>query len=94
MASAHRSTARGRGFDFTAHMRRLCADMVARLDALRHVDLPRVAIGFCQARTPTRHGTYASLTPMRFAGGQMHASRRGRKWGVQRLYSPSGSEYL
>ena len=30
------------GFDFTLHMRRLCADMVARLDRLRHIEFPLI----------------------------------------------------
>ena len=96
------SSARGRksrvgrtgkaGFDFTLHIRRLCEDVVARLDCLRHVDMSRVAISFSQARKTTSHGMYASLTPMRFAGGRKHTVRGGKKWGVQRLQGASGHE--
>jgi hypothetical protein len=82
------------GFDFTAHAARLCGDMVARLDALRHIDLGRVAMSFCQTRKTTRFGRYASLTPLRFAGGQTHTMRRGRRWTVQRLVAPDGREML
>ena len=82
------------GFDFTLHMRRLCDDMVARVDRLRHVDMGRVAVSFSQARKATSHGMYASLTPMRFAGGRMHTIRRGKKWSVQRLHAPDGREVL
>lgn len=82
------------GFDFTYHMRRLCQDMVARVDQLRHVDLARVAISFSQTRRTTAYGIYASLTPMRFANGKTHTIRRGRKWGVQRLNGPDGREML
>ena len=39
------------GFDFTLHMRRLCEDMVARLEQLRHIDMARVAVSFAQTRT-------------------------------------------
>ena len=83
-----------RGFHFTLHVRRLAEDMTRRLPQLRHVDLARVAISFSQTRADTRHGVYASLTPMRFAGGRMHARRRGRTWAVQRLYDASGHEML
>lgn len=82
------------GFDFTGHMRRLCEDVVGRVPQLGHVDMDRVAVSFCQARKAVEHGMYASLTPMRFAGGRTHAVRRGRKWAVQRLYDDSGREIL
>ncbi len=82
------------GFDFTLHMRRLCDDMVARLDPLRHVDMSRVAVSFVQTRRPGSLGMFASLTPLRFAGGQMHSFRRKRRWGIQRLYDDDGREML
>ena len=82
------------GFDFTLHMRRLCDDVVARVDQLRHVRMPLVAISFSQARKASSHGMYASLTPMRFADGQMYTTRRGQRWGVQRLRSADGQEML
>ena len=75
-------------------MRRLCDDMVARLDQLRHVDMSRVAVSFSQTRRAGSQGMYASLTPLRFAGGQMHTFRRKRRWGIQRLYDPDGREML
>ncbi len=82
------------GLDFTGHVRRLCDDMVARTAPLAHVDMQRVAVGFAQARKATTHGLYASLTPLRFAGGELHCVRRGRKWGVQRLFARDGREIL
>ena len=82
------------GFDFTLHMRRLCDDMVARLDQLRHVDMSRVAVSFAQTRRTGSQGMFASLTPLRFAGGQVHTFRRKRRWGIQRLYDPDGREML
>jgi hypothetical protein len=74
-----------RGFDFTHHVGRVCADMAARLDELRHVDMSRVAVSFRQTRKRMPYGLYASLTPLRFAGGQMHSMRRGRKVSIQRV---------
>ena len=82
------------GFDFTGHMRRLCEDMAGRLDQLRHVDMSRVAVGFAQTRRAGSQGMFASLTPMRFAGGRTHVVRRKRRWGIQRLYGPDGREML
>jgi len=83
-----------RGFDFNLHVRRLCDDMVHRLTDLRHLDLSRVAISFSQTRKAVDHGLYASLTPMRFAGGSRETIRHGRRWTVQRLVDPSGREML
>jgi len=83
-----------RGFDFNLHVRRLCDDMVHRLPELGHLDLRRVAISFSQTRKAVDHGLYASLTPMRFAGGSRETIRHGRRWTVQRLVDPSGREML
>jgi len=80
------------GFDFTSHLRRLCDDMVVRLEQLRHIDMSRVAMSFSQTRRSGSQGMFASLTPLRFADGQMHTFRRKRRWGIQRLYDPDGRE--
>lgn len=82
------------GFDFTAQMRRLSEEMVARTPSLAHVDLSRVAVCFCQARRNVSHGLFASLTPLRFAGGSPTVVRRGRPYGVQKLSDESGREML
>ena len=81
-------------FDFTYHMRLLCADMVGRLDELSHVDLNRVAIGFSQTRKAVAHGLHASLTPMRFEQGSLLSRRGGEQLTVQRFFDPHGREIL
>jgi len=86
--------ARAAGFDFTGHVRLLARDITKRLPQLGHIDLDRVAIGFCQSRKPVSYGTYASLTPMRFAGGRLDTVRGRRRWTVQRLHDRSGREML
>ena len=90
----HRRDSPHTGFDFSLHMRRLCDDMVARLDPLRHIDMSRVAVSFAQTRRGGNQGMFASLPPLRFAEGRMHAFRRKRRWGMQRLYDPDGREML
>jgi predicted metallopeptidase len=82
------------GFDFTLHVRRLCDDIVRSLPELSHVDMNRVAVGFSQTRKSSNYGMYAALTPMRFADGQIHSVRRGRKWGVQQLHDSGGQQML
>ena len=82
------------GFNFTVHVRRLCDDMVSRLEPLRHVDMSQVAVSFCQTRRSGAQGMFASLTPLRFAGGSLYTVRRKRRWSIQRLYDPEGREML
>ncbi len=82
------------GFDFTAAMRRLCRDMVARLAELSHIDLERVAISLCQTRQNGSHGLYASLTPLKFEAGADQQVLEGRRYGVQRLCDQQGRELL
>jgi hypothetical protein len=81
-------------FDFTRHMRLLCADIVARLDAFGHIDLDRVAIRFCQTRRQGPYGVQASLTPMRFAGGSVDVQKRGKRYTVEPIRDPIGREML
>jgi predicted metallopeptidase len=81
------------GFDFTLHIRRVCEDVVARLEELRHIDMGLVAVSFCQTRKGGHYGMYASLTPLRFAGGKTVATRRGRQWGIQKVLE-NGREML
>ena len=85
---------RAAGLDFTRHMRCLCEDMVDRVDRLGHIDMARVAISFSQTRKASGYGMYASLTPMRFTGGQTHTLRGGKKWTVQCLNGPDGRQML
>lgn len=82
------------GFDFTLHARRLCDDMVGRLEQLRHIDMARVAVSFSQTRRAGSQGMFAAVTPLRFADGKMHTFRRKRRWGIQRLFDPDGLEML
>jgi hypothetical protein len=82
------------GFDFTGRMRRVCHDMTQRVPELEHIDFQRVAVSFCQTRKAVAHGMYASLTPMRFAGGATTKVRGGRSWGIQRLTDNRNREML
>ena len=81
-------------FDFTAAMRAVCAEMVARTPDLCHIRLDEVAICFCQARNREPYGMYASLTPLRFAGGALTTVRRRQRFGLQKLLDAGGREML
>src|SRR5438552_3115759 len=81
-------------FDFTWHIGRLCQDMVRRLPELAHIDISRVAVTFCQTRKAVPHGMFASLTPLRFAGGAATIVRRGRPHVIERVCDSQGREML
>src|SRR5262245_52206575 len=83
-----------RSFDFTFHIRRVCADIISRLPELGHIELGRVAVSVCQTRKAVPHGIFASLTPLRFAGGSSTTIRRGRQMSVERVLDKSGREML
>ncbi len=77
--------------DFTADMRRLCQRLAADLPELAHIDMSLVAVRFCQARTPARHGTLASLTPLRFEHGERVTIKRGRRYRIESLVDRQGA---
>jgi hypothetical protein len=89
-----RAAGRLQGFDFTHHAVRLCADLCQRLAELRHIDMGRVAVRYCQVRKSVPHGLQASLTPLRFEQGNLYTTRGGRRFTIQRLYTPAGVEML
>lgn len=81
-------------FDFTNAMRRLCADIADRLPEFSHVKVGRVGFNLCQTRRDVIHGMYASLTPLRFAGGAEQKVVRGVSWRVERVCDVTGREFL
>src|SRR2546423_15576941 len=54
----------GRPFDFTTHVRRLCADITRRCPALAHVQPARILFAFTQARNGRAHRLQARVTPL------------------------------
>ncbi|MFN3650341.1 MAG: hypothetical protein ACK47B_12260 [Armatimonadota bacterium] len=67
-------------FNYTEAVAGVTRDLVATLDEFRHVDLDRVLIAANQARQASKHGVYASLVPLRFAGGSPETVVRGRRY--------------
>jgi Putative phage metallopeptidase len=82
------------GFDFTSRMRLVCQEVVQSLPEFGHVDMNRVAVSFAQARMRTSWGMYASLTPLRFPGGNIEGQKRGRRYAIQQMVDRSGREML
>lgn len=83
-----------KGFDFTAAVRAVGADMVGRVAELTHIDMGRVAVGVCRARSEAMHGVFATLTPLRFEGGKRERTVRGRTQRIGPLVDASGVEWL
>lgn len=83
-----------RGFNFTRRMRDVCEHITQNVPELGHVDLSRVAISFSQARIRSSWGIFASLTPLRFEGGESIGLKRGRSYAIQRVIDTSGREML
>ncbi len=82
------------GFHFTNHMRIVCEDMASRLPQLAHIQMNRVAVSYCQTRKPVAHGLQASLTPMRFEGGDRELLQDGQRWRVQQIRNKKNQEML
>ena len=80
-------------FDFPAHIRALCADIVRHCAELNHIDVSRLLIGMTQARSNRRRGLQARITPLRFRDGRLTRRRRGALYQVQR-YIVEGREML
>ncbi len=80
------SGAEGEPFNFCAHVRRLCADIVARCGPLCHIDATRLLFAVTQARNGQAHGLQARVTPLRFPHGRLTRQRRGVTYQVQRYF--------
>ncbi|MGD9721857.1 MAG: hypothetical protein AB7O59_10945 [Pirellulales bacterium] len=83
-----------RGFDFTFHMRRLCAELCAGLNEFSHVQFERVALRFCQVRNNSDYGVLATLTPLRFEHGAPIGRRGGQMWTIRRVHDAADREML
>ncbi|MCE9530895.1 MAG: hypothetical protein K8T89_07195 [Planctomycetes bacterium] len=76
----------GEPFHFSEQMRLLCADIAAKFEPLRHVDVSRIIFTFTQARNFRFHGLQARVTPLRFQGGELHRVHRGVPFQVQQFF--------
>jgi predicted metallopeptidase len=65
-------------------MHRLCADIGARCEPLRHLDASRMLFDVTQARNGRAHGLQARVSVLRFPGGRLTRQCRGVTYQVQR----------
>lgn len=89
----HNTGPAGQPFDFSHHVRRLCADVIHHCPELRHIDVSRLLFGMTQARTGQAHGLQARVTPLRFRHGRLTRKRHATLYQVQR-YFVDGREML
>jgi predicted metallopeptidase len=77
----------GEPFNFSDHLRRLCADIAAKYEPLGHVDVSRMIFTFTQARNFRVHGLQAKVTPLRFHHGCLTRQHRGVPYQVQQFFN-------
>jgi hypothetical protein len=82
----HDTGPHGEPVDFNGRVSRLLYDIVRRCPEWRHIDVPRILIGFTQASSPQPHGLQARVTPLRFAGGDITRRQRGIIYEIQRYF--------
>lgn len=83
----------GEPLDFSGRIVALLHDIVARCPTWRHLQVPRILVGYAQAQSRRLHGLQARVTPLRFAGGALQRRQRGAIYQIQRLFMDD-VEYL
>jgi hypothetical protein len=65
--------------NLTRELESVVADIVCRVDVLRHIDPARILICVASTRGSGIHGTFAKIHPLRFRGGESSIQvKRGR----------------
>jgi hypothetical protein len=64
----------------------LCADVAARCPAFAHLDPAAMLFTATGARSNSRHGLLARVTPLRFRDGGLYTRHRSRVYQVQRYF--------
>ena len=72
--------------DFCGRMRRVCEDVAARCEGLRHVHMPAVLLSFTPSRNRSLYGLQARVTPLRFRGGRLTRRQGSVEYQVQRFH--------
>ena len=73
-------------FNYTEPIRAVCRDMVFRLPAFSQIRMEHVAVSLIRTRTREMYGVFASMTPLRFEGGQLRGKRNSRLVEMPLLY--------
>ena len=64
-------------FNYTDAVRRVCEDIVFRLPVFAAIRMEHVAISLVRTRNREMHGVFASVTPLRFPGGNLRSFEGG-----------------
>lgn len=73
-------------FHFSERMRDLCADIAAKYEPMRHIDVSRMIFAITPSRHPRVHGVQAKVTPLRFANGELTRILRGIPYQIQQFF--------
>ncbi|MGI5831925.1 MAG: hypothetical protein ACOX6D_05260 [Thermoguttaceae bacterium] len=65
-------------FNYTDPIRAVCKDIVFRLPIFSRIRIENVALSLVRTRSRELYGIYASMTPLRFARGELRGMRDGR----------------
>ena len=65
-------------FDYTAPIRRVCEDIVFRLPVFAAIRMDHVAVSLVRTRNRRMYGVFASVTPLRFPGGNLRSAEGGK----------------
>lgn len=73
-------------FNYTEPIRAVCSDMVFRLPVFSQIRMENVAVSLGRTRRNDMYGVYASMTPLRFKGGELRGKRNNRLLEIPPLY--------
>lgn len=73
-------------FHFSNAMRLLCADIAAKYEPLRHLDVSRILFAFTPSKNVRVHGLQAKVTPLRFPNGELTRLHRDVPFQVQQFF--------
>jgi hypothetical protein len=71
--------------NYTQYLTGIIADMVKTQPELGHIKIPALVVSFSRAKTKSRSGLLASLTPLRFEGGSTVTKRNDRLYEIPQV---------
>lgn len=81
-------------FDYTASVRRICEDITFRLPVFAPIRMRHVAVSLVRTRNRDMYGVFASMTPLRFPGGELRSVEGGKLLEMPSLTDKQGCPVL
>jgi len=88
VSNSHRilTVANVKPLNFSLELRKLVADVVARVPLFAHINPAAILYTFTWSRSRSKYGLLARITPMRFQDGRVYKHSRGKLFQVQRFF--------